>query len=95
MGARYPDQVGGHKPYVPVVVVVVMDLGPRLGSFMFGHDGGCCVFGTHGATQDLAQRGVGRSGREDVMAVGWFCRNALVHPNGSARPVFRGVGIMC
>ena len=22
MGARYPDQVGGHKPCVPVVVVV-------------------------------------------------------------------------
>ena len=41
MGARYPDQVGGHKPCVPVVVV--MDPGPRLGPFMFGHDGdrGC------------------------------------------------------
>ena len=26
MGARYPDQVGGHKPCVPVVVV--MDLVP-------------------------------------------------------------------
>ena len=24
MGARYPDQVGGHKPCVPVVVVVVV-----------------------------------------------------------------------
>ena len=39
MGVRYPDQVGGHKPCVPVVVVV-MDQGPRLGPFMFGHDGG-------------------------------------------------------
>jgi len=44
MGARYPDQVGGHKPCVPVVVVVVVVVvmvpGPRLGPFMFGHDGG-------------------------------------------------------
>ena len=53
------------------------------------------AFGRHGATQDLAQRGVGRSGRESVMAVGRFCRNALVHPNGSARPGFRGVGTVC
>ena len=53
MGARYPDQVGGHKPCVPVVVVVVvMDPGPSLGLFIFGHDGGRCVFGRHGATQD-------------------------------------------
>ena len=49
MGARYPHQVGGHKPCVPVVVV--MDPGPRLGPFMFGHDGGRCVFGRHRATQ--------------------------------------------
>ena len=42
--------------------------------------------GRHGATHDLAQWGVSRSGREGVMAVGRFCRNALVHPNGSARP---------
>ena len=44
------------------------------------------AFGRHGATQDLAQRGVGRSGRESVMAVGQFCQKSLVHPNGSARP---------
>ena len=29
-------------------VVVVMDPGPPLGPFMFGHDGGRCVFGRHG-----------------------------------------------
>ena len=39
MGARYPDQVGGHKPCVPVVVV--MCTCPRLGRFIvLGHDGG-------------------------------------------------------
>ena len=50
MGVRYPDQVGGHKPCVPIVVA--KDPCPRLGPFMFGHNGGRCVFGRHGATQD-------------------------------------------
>ena len=53
------------------------------------------AFGRHGATQDLAQRGVGRSDRESVMAVDRFCQNTLVHPNGSVRPGFRGVGTVC
>ena len=35
------------------------------------------AFGRHGATHDLAQRGVGRSGRESVMAVDRFCQNAV------------------
>ena len=39
MGVRYPDQVGGHKPGVPVVVVVMVPC-PYLGPLMFGHDGG-------------------------------------------------------
>ena len=38
------------------------------------------AFGRHGATQDLAQRGVGRSGRESVMAVDRFCRNTVGPP---------------
>ena len=33
-----------------------------------------------GSTQDLAQRGVGRSGRESVMAIDGFCRNAIGPP---------------
>ena len=37
--AGYPDQVGGHKPCVPVVVVVMVPC-PHLGPFMFCHDGG-------------------------------------------------------
>ena len=36
--------------------------------------------GRHGATHDLAQRGVSRSGRESVMEVGRFCRNAVGPP---------------
>ena len=38
------------------------------------------AFGRHGATHDLAQKGVGQSGRESVMAVGRFCRNAVGPP---------------
>ena len=38
------------------------------------------AFGRHGATHDLAQRGVGRSGREIVMAVDRFCRNVVGPP---------------
>ena len=51
MGAHYPDQVGGHKPCVPIVVVrrIFVPVWDRL---CFGHDGGRCVFGRHGATQD-------------------------------------------
>ena len=50
MGARYPDQVGGHKPCVPVVELA-LDPGPRV-------DRATTVIvvsgGRHGATHDLA-----------------------------------------
>ena len=82
MGVRYPDQVGGHKPCVPGFDLILRE-GPRV-------DRATMVVvvcrGRHGATHDLAQRGVSRSGRQSVMAVGRFSRNAVVHPNGSARP---------
>ena len=38
------------------------------------------AFGRHGATHDLAQRGVGLSGWESVMVVGRFCQNAVGPP---------------
>ena len=51
MGARYPDQVGGHKPCVPIVVV--MCTCPRLGRFIvLATTVAVGVFGRHGATQD-------------------------------------------
>ena len=46
----------------------------------FDHDGGRGVFGRHGATQDLSQRAVGRSGRESVMTVDRFCQNVVGPP---------------
>ena len=94
MGARYRNHVGAHKPFVPIVVV--MCTCPRLGWFIvLATTVAVGAFGRHGAIHYLAQRGVGRSGRESVMVVGRCCRNALVHPNGSVRPGFRGVGTMC
>ena len=80
MGAHYPDQVGGHKPCVPVVVV--MCTCPCLGPFIvLGHEVVVEVSGgRHEATHDLAQWGVSRSGRESVMAVDRFCRNVVGPP---------------
>jgi len=76
---------------VPVVKFLV--LGPRVGSF--GHDGGRCVFGRHEATQDLTQRGVGRSGRESVMAVGQFCQNAVGPPKWEREAMGSVVWVKC
>ena len=82
MGTRYPDQVGGHMPCEPVVVMVPC---PRLGPFMFCHNCGrprrwWMSRVDIEATHDLAQRGVCRSGWESVMAMDQFCRNAVGPP---------------
>ena len=61
MGVRYLDQVGSHKPCVPKLcctrVVPIWDRLCLATTVAVG------AFGRHGATQDLAQRGDGRSGR--------------------------------
>ena len=55
MGVRYLDQVGGHKPCVPELSARFC---PRLGPFMFCHDGGRWMSLVDiGATHDLAQEG--------------------------------------
>ena len=48
-----------------------------------------------GATQDLAQRGVGRSGRESVMAMGWFCWNAVGPPEWECEAMGFMVWVQC
>ena len=67
--------------------------GPREGRF--GHDGGRCVFGRHGATHDLAQRGVSRSGRESVMAMEGFRRNAVGPPEWECEAMGSVVWVKC
>ena len=53
------------------------------------------AFGRHGATQDLAQRGVGRSGRESVMAVDWFYQNAIGPPEWEREAMRSVVWVKC
>lgn len=74
MRGRYLGRVGRHKPCVPMFGFELMS---PFGTIYFAMTVAVDAFGRHGATHDLAQRGVGRSGRESVMAVDRFCRNAV------------------
>ena len=51
--------------------------------------------GRHGATHDLAQRGVSRSGRESVMAVGRFRRNVVGPPEWDDEAMDSMVWVQC
>ena len=53
------------------------------------------AFGRHGATHDLAQWGVGRSGRESVMAVGRFCQNTVGPPEWECEAMGFVVWVQC
>ena len=53
------------------------------------------AFGRHGATQDIAQRGVGRSGRESVMAVGRFYQNTVGPPEWECEAMGSIVWVRC
>ena len=53
------------------------------------------AFGRHGATHDLAQRGVCQSGRESVMAVGQFCQNAAGPPEWECKAMGSVVWVRC
>ena len=51
--------------------------------------------GRHGATHDLAQWGVSRSGRESVMAVGRVFRNAIGPPEWACEAMGSVVWVQC
>ena len=53
------------------------------------------AFGRHGATQDLAQCGMSQSGRESVMAVDRFCRNAIRPPEWECEAMGSVVWVQC
>ena len=53
------------------------------------------AFGRHGATHDLAQRGVGRSGWESVMVVDRFCQNAVGPPEWECEAMGSVVWVQC
>ena len=78
MHGRYLGRVGWHKPCVPVVFVRI--LVPVWDRLCFATMVVVDAFGRHGATHDLAQSGVCRSGWESVMAIDRFCRNTVGPP---------------
>jgi tetratricopeptide (TPR) repeat protein len=90
--AWYYRPAGIAYPCVPVVMVPC----PRLGPFKFCHNGGRCMSLVDiGATHDLSQRGVGQSGRESVMAMGGFCRNAIGPPEWECEAMGSMMWVQC
>ena len=79
MGTRYPDQVGWHKPCVPVLVIGV-PLSPFGTVFVLPRRCPLVPLVGTGPPRIEPKGGVGRSGRESVMAVGRFHRNAVGPP---------------
>ena len=53
------------------------------------------AFGRHKATHDLAQRGVGRSGRESVMVVDRVFRNTVGPPEWEYESMGSMVWVKC
>ena len=91
MGVLYPGPVSRHKPCVPSFDLILRK-GPRV-------DRATTVVvvsgGRHGATHHLAQWGVSRSGRESVMAVDRFCRNAVGPPEWECEAMGSVVWVQC
>ena len=78
MRGCYLGRVGRHKPCVPIVFIAGGSLFGTV--YCFATTVAVGAFGRHGATHDLAQRGVGRSDQESVMAVDRFCQNTVGPP---------------
>ena len=53
------------------------------------------VFGRHGATQDQPVWDLGRSGRESVVAMEGFCRNAVGPPDWECEAMGSVVWVQC
>ena len=76
-------------------VVVVRILVPVWDRLCFATTMAIDAFGRHGATHDLAQMGVGRSGQESVMAVDRFCRNGVGPPEWECEAMVSVVWVQC
>ena len=66
---------------------------PRCGRFAMTEAVG--VWGRHGATHDLALWGVSRRGRESVMAMEGFRRNAVGPPEWECEAMGSAVWVQC
>ena len=93
MCVHYLGRVGRHKPCVPVVVIA--GLSPFGTVYCFAMMVAVGAFGRQGATHDLAQRGVGRSDRESVMAIYWFYQNAVAPPEWEYKAMGSLVWVQC
>ena len=77
MGMCYPGPVSRHNLVCPLLLWYLVPIWDRL---CFATMVAVGVFGRHGATHDLAQWGVIRSGRESVMAMEGFHWNVVGPP---------------
>ena len=93
MRGRYPDQVGRHKPCVPVAGTEISC--PRLGRLIVLSTTVVVVSLVDTGHLGLAQWGVSRSGRESVMAVDRFCRNAVGPPEWECEAMGSVVWVQC
>ena len=91
MGVRYPGPVTRYNLVDLLLLWYLVPVWDRLfaTTMAFG------VFGRNGATHELAQWGVSRSGRESGMAVGRFCRNAIGPPEWECEVMGSIVWVQC
>ena len=92
MGVRYPGPVSRHNL---VCLLLLWYLVPVWDCLCFATTVAVGVFARHGATHDIAQRGVSRSGRESVMAMEGFSRNAVGPPEWECEAMGSVVWVQC
>ena len=91
MGVRYPVPVRRHN--LVCLLMLLWYLVPIWDRFAMTVAVGVC--GRHGATHELAQWGVSRSGRESVMAMEGFCWNVVGPPEWECEPMGSLVWVQC
>ena len=84
MGVRYPGPVSRHNLVCPLLLWYLVPVWDRL---CFATTVVVDAFGWHRATQDLAQWGVSRGGRESLVEMGGFRRNAIGPPEWECEAV--------
>ena len=94
MGVRYPGPVSRHNLVCPLLMLLWY-LVPIWDRLSLATIAAIDAFGRPGATLDLAQWGVGRSGQESVMAMDRFCRNTIGPPEWECEAMGSVVWVQC
>ena len=92
MGVRYPGPVSRHNLVFPLLLWYLVPVWDHL---CLATTVAVGVFGRYGATHDLAQWGVSRSGWESVMAMEGFCWNVVGPPEWECEAMGSVVWIQC